>query len=323
MSKTPTIVKKIQKYKPHEIKWGFDTDISYSQISVYKECPMRWSLHYKDKIRPFTSSIFTIFGKAIHETLQHYLTVMYEESTIKADILDLKEEFEDILRKEYQKEYKNNNGAHFSTSLELNEFYEQGLLIIEFFKKNKNKYFSKRGWHLVGCEFPLVINPDQYHPSLWFLGYLDLVFYHEPTETFKIIDIKTATWGWGAKMKKDPMKQLQLVFYKKYFAQLFNVPLDKIEIEFFIVKRKLYENTDFYISRIQQHIPASGKVKLNLATKIVKEFIEEVFDKGGKIKERKFKATPSEKSCFYCPYNQTKHCKVGVKKKEYVTKKTN
>jgi hypothetical protein len=39
--------------------------------------------------------------------------------------------------------------------------------------------------------------------------------------------------------QKDELKQFQLILYKKYFAQQFNIPIDDIDIEFFIVKRKV------------------------------------------------------------------------------------
>jgi hypothetical protein len=44
-------------------------------------------------------------------------------------------------------------------------------------------------------------------------------------------------------------------------------PIDNIDIEYFIVKRKLHGNPDFPDPRVQIHVPASGKVKLNKATK--------------------------------------------------------
>ena len=57
------------------------------------------------------------------------------------------------------------------------------------------------------------------------------------TETFKIIDIKTSTNGWNDYAKKDENKQFQLLLYKQYFSEQYGIPLDKIEIEFFILKR--------------------------------------------------------------------------------------
>ena len=78
-----------------------------------------------------------------------------------------------------------------------------------------------------------------------------------------IIDIKTSTRGWHDKMKKNEDKQFQLILYKKYFSELYGIPLDKINIKFFIVKRKLYgKNCDWQQTRIQEFSPPSGKIKL-------------------------------------------------------------
>ncbi len=42
--------------------------------------------------------------------------------------------------------------------------------------------------------------------------------------------IKTSTRGWGDKEKKDETKQFQLVLYKKYYSQQFNIPEDNIDV---------------------------------------------------------------------------------------------
>jgi RecB family exonuclease len=46
--------------------------------------------------------------------------------------------------------------------------------------------------------------------------------YHEPTNTIKIIDIKTSKQGWSKKEKSDENKQFQLILYKKYFSETYN-----------------------------------------------------------------------------------------------------
>ena len=65
--------------------------------------------------------------------------------------------------------------------------------------------------------------------------------------------------------------------YKKFFSKQFGVPIEKVDIEFFIVKRKLYENCDFPQKRVQEFVPASGKVKLSRATRALDEFLRECF----------------------------------------------
>ena len=63
--------------------------ISYSQISMYSDCPLRWKLNYVDKLKISESNIHLIFGSAMHEVIQHYLNVMYAETAKKADEIDL------------------------------------------------------------------------------------------------------------------------------------------------------------------------------------------------------------------------------------------
>ena len=95
--------------------------------------------------------------------------------------------------------------------------------------------------------------------------------YHEATDTFKIIDIKTSTEGGTIMLKKMKNKQFQLLLYKQYFSEQYGIPLDKIEIEFFIVKRKVLDLDDeklmspYQAYRVQQFTPPSGKIKLGRA----------------------------------------------------------
>ena len=304
--KKPSILKEIREKQLPEINFAYQKAISYSQLSMFNECPKKWSLQYREGHKQFTSSIHTVFGTALHEVLQHYLTVMYEKSYAEADKINTSEMLEETLREEYVKQYKANNKQHFSSPEELREFYEDGVEIIREFSKRKKKYFSKRGWYLVGCEVPVKVTPHKYKPNLLLQGYLDVVMYHEPTQTFKIIDIKTSKSGWNKTLKSDENKQLQLVLYKKYFAELYNVPVEKIEVEFFIVKRKLYKSEDFVIRRIQIFTPPSGKVKMNRVTKSLNNFINEAFGKDGYL-DKDHQPTP-HKNCHWCPFNKTHLC---------------
>jgi hypothetical protein len=59
-----------------------------------------------------------------------------------------------------------------STLNEIGEFYSDGLEIINYIKKNRGKYFSKRGWWLVGCEVPIVLAPNPRLSRVKYMGYL-------------------------------------------------------------------------------------------------------------------------------------------------------
>jgi hypothetical protein len=302
----PQVVKDIQNKVKRDIDWASEKPISYSQLSMFNDCPKKWSLQYKEGFKQFTSTIHTVFGTALHEIIQHYLTVMYNESGTKADKINTSELFETALREEYTKQYKTNNKQHFSSPNELREFYDDGIEIIRDFAKNKGKHFSKRGWYLVGVEIPIVLSPNPNYPNVVYQGYLDIVMYHEPTHTIKIIDLKTSTSGWNDKQKKDENKQFQLILYKKYFADYFNFPEEKIDVEFFIVKRKLYESDDFVIRRIQKFKPPSGKIKIKKAVESMNNFIENAFDQQG-YKNIEHKLTIND-NCKWCPFFKTHLC---------------
>ena len=304
--KSPLIVREIQKNKPEPVNFAYEKNISYSQLSMYSQCPKKWALQYRDGHKVREQSIHMTFGTALHETLQMYLDVMYNESGVAADKLDLEGDFETRLREEYSKAYKTNNNSHFSDAVTLREFYSDGVEIINYLRKNRGKYFSKRGWWLVGCEVPIVIAPNPRLSRVKYMGFLDVVMYNENTNKFIIIDIKTSTRGWNDKAKKDKSKQHQLVLYKKFFAQQYNVPIDDIDIEFFIVKRKLYESQDFVIKRIQQFRPPSGKTSVNRATKSLNEFLDNCFTSEG-YNEKDMPETPNN-NCKWCPYFKTHLC---------------
>ena len=301
----PFLVKVIKNYKPQEINYAFQKTISYSQFSVYNECPLKWKLLYKDNLQIYQPTIHTVFGTAMHETIQAYITKMYEESGAAADRMDLDELFEDRFRETYSSEYKKNKNVHFSSSPEMREFYDDGLAIINFLKKKRNVYFSIKNWHLVGCEIPIVINPTDQYKNLLYKGYLDLVLYNEVTNKLKIIDFKTSTRGWNDDTKKDENKQFQLILYKHYLSKQFNVPEENIDVEFVILKRKIWEESEFPQSRIQEYAPPSGKVKMNKAKTALNKFLDECFELDGTFKPTDHQPTVN-KNCQYCPFNTRK-----------------
>jgi len=307
------LIKEIIKKSEREVNYGYEKAISYSQMSMYRSCPKKWALQYRDGHKISEQSIHMTFGTAIHEAIQHYLDIMYDSSAAAADRVNIEEYFEERFRETYLKDYKSNKNVHFSNPAEMKEFYDDGINILTYFKKKRGSYFNKKGWHLVKCELPLLVSPNPAYKNVLYRGYLDVVLYHEPTNTIKILDIKTSTRGWSDKEKKNEDKQFQLILYKKLFAEQYNFPIENIEVEFFIVKRKLYESSDYVIPRIQTFKPASGKIKISRAEKAMNEFIENVFTKDANFKEITLTPNPSKWNCGFCPYKNKKElCNVGI-----------
>ena len=282
--------------------------ISYSQISLFNECPQHWKLRYVDKIAVFESNIHMIFGTSMHETLQTYLDVMYNDSIKNADKLNLEKMLRDKLIEQF-KLAEQQDGKPPCTKDDLNEFYQDGVDIIDFFKKKRSDYFSKRGYKLIGCEVPIGVDLQK---NLKMVGYIDIVILDEVHNIIKIYDIKTSTRGWNKWMKKDENKTQQLLLYKQFYSKQYNHPIDKIEVEYFIVKRKLFENAMFPQKRVQKFSPASGTVSMNKVAKKLNNFMDVAFNDVGEYTPDRLKPTPSKKACRFCEFNKTEYCDKGV-----------
>jgi hypothetical protein len=298
----PRILTEIKNKQLPEVNYAYHKVISYSQFSMFQGCPHKWALQYRDGHYNDSPSIHFTFGTAMHETIQEWLTIMYEESAAKADSVNLEELFQSKFINLYQEEYKKNSDTHYSSPTELREFFEDGVAILDFLKKKRSLYFKKKEWHLVGVEIPILLSLGN---NIMYKGYIDLVLYDEKNDKFHVYDIKTSTKGWGDKDKKDETKQMQLVFYKKFFNELYGVPLENIEVEFFILRRKIWENTDYNITRIQLYKPAAGRNKLSKAQKILDNFIKECFDSKGKPLVKEHTKVVSN-MCKWCPFNDKK-----------------
>ena len=282
--------------------------ISYSQLSMFSECPKRWKLNYVDDLRIFESNIYLVFGTAMHEVLQTYLEILYNDTAKNADLLDLNEMLRDKLIEQFKIAKEQDDKAP-CTKEELQEFFEDGVAIIDFVKKRRNDYFGKRGFKLIGCEVPIDVKLKK---NIKMVGYLDVVILDEIHNTIKIIDIKTSTRGWNKWQKRDENKTQQLLLYKQFYAEQYNHPIDKIDIEYFIVKRKLWEEALFPQKRVQKFVPASGKPSMNKVVKRLDLFLETAFDDEGKHNTDKIFALPSKKACKYCEFRKTEYCSEGI-----------
>ena len=279
-------------------------NVSYSQYNLWSQCPFRWKLLYIDGLREFTDSIHTMFGTSMHEVLQFYLHIMYTQSIKEADSIDV----EDLLRKRMQHHYerimKQNGGEVFCTENDMVEFFQDGCDILDWFKRRRAQYFSKKGYELVGIETELNYKMKG---NVVFKGYIDLVVHDTVRDKYLVYDIKTSTKGWNKYQKKDKNKTDQLLLYKQFYSLQMKVPIDKIEVEFFIVKRKLWENVDFPQRRVQKVIPASGKPSINRVLSNLNTFLEECFDENGEyLKDTIYRKEPSQKNCRYCEFKNKK-----------------
>ena len=225
-------------------------------------------------------------------------------------MLNLEKMLQDEMILRFHQDSAEEGGKPPCTKEELKEFFQDGCDIIDFFKKKRGQYFSKRGYKLIGCEVPIEVMLKK---DIKMVGYLDIVILDEFHNTLKIYDIKTSTQGWNKWMKADKNKTQQLLLYKQFYSKQYNHPIDKIEVEYFIVKRKLWEKAMFPQKRVQKFSPASGTVSMNKVAKRLDTFLDLAFDDKGERISENIIATPSKKSCRWCEFNKTEHCSQGVR----------
>jgi hypothetical protein len=298
--KLSEIESKIKNYQFPEINHAFQRSVSYSQYSMWATCPHRWALKYIENKEPYQASIHTVFGTAFHETLQSYITTMYEVSGATADKMDLESLFQERFREVYAKEYKA-SGAHFTDATEMSEFYD-GIAILKWLKSRRNKIFTIRKMKLLGIELPLLLKLAN---NIYYKAFIDFALYDEDLNKVYIYDIKTSTRGWSDNEKRDDQKTAQVLLYKEYFARQFGWDVEQIEVEFFIVKRKIYEQAEYPIPRLQSFRPASGKNKRKQAIDNFEAFVKDCFDEVGKPQLKSYLKNVGESSCKWCPYKDS------------------
>lgn len=277
--------------------------ISWSQYKLYAECPHKWYLQYKMKASQQTDSIHTIFGTAIHETIQLYVKELYEKNKTVANAIDL----DDVLRKSMKKTYddivelwktKHVEGSP-CTKQDMLIFYKHGIEILREFKKEAKKYFDPKKTGLVGIELPVY---HEYPNNVVYVGLMDIVIKDKKTNKYIIIDIKTSTKSWDDRKKKDKALVNQLVAYKIFYAEMLGIDADDIDVYYLITKRTIAESSDFKISRLQKFSPSNGSRTQKEVRSQLQSFVDSAFDETGGYKDYEQPKQPDTWVCRFCPF---------------------
>ncbi len=273
--------------------------VSHSQYSMWLTCPRKYYLNYIAGKKIVDLSFNMFFGTAMHHAIQLYIKTLYTVNRTEASKIDLYKEFSDKFKSEVEKEsekfkYKQE---------EYDQFLTDGLTIIEAFLKSdiQKKYFPDDKYEFIGVEIPLDISILN---NINFIAYIDLVLKDKKTNKIKIFDFKTSNTGWNVYIKEDMGKFSQLLLYKTFYSNKYNISMSDIDVEFFIVKRNLYENVSFPQSRIQTFQPEDHNSAIGEVVDSFTKFVTESFDSSGKHfkEEDKFQkiAGKAYKNCKKC-----------------------
>jgi hypothetical protein len=276
--------------------------VSFSQYSMWYKCPQSWYLNYAKGMRKTDLNLNIFFGTAMHVALQTYLETLYTKGVVESDCLDLYNIFKNKFREEVDNAKEKDKFEY--TEDEFASYVADGNNILDSFLSTSSriKYFPSQKFEFIGVEIPLDMDIMN---NISFIAYVDLILKDKNTGKYKIYDFKTSTSGWNSYTKEDESKYSQILLYKAFYSRKFNVPLSQIDVEFFIVKRKLFEGVSYPQSRIQTFTPTHTSNAINETIKGFTQFVKECFTTNGEYNlTAKYPKIPgkNKKNCKYCPH---------------------
>lgn len=243
---------------------------SYSKMSLYEECPLKYKFKYIDKIKEEPKFYFA-FGSAIHAALEFLYAV-------KAPPFPTVEELCEEFRREW--ELKSYLEKGYRTQRKSGEDYEKGVLMLKaYYEHNRAR---------LAPPFLVEYATDVEVDGLKVRIIADKIEY-KGGGLVEIIDYKT-----GKDVKRQPS---QLYMYQKIteidprlkekIAETYGQRVDSVRIS-----RMLY-----------YHVPTNKEYFFERADdKEIGGFWERVLGVADAIKGLKFDPTPSERGCAWCDY---------------------
>ena len=257
--------------------------ISFSELRNWLHCPHYHKVNHIDGLKSFTGNLFTAFGKALHDVAERLVLkeIKQDDSAacFKNKFFDFVEELDD---------HENLDGDLFE------QMIPQGEKLAELIFPALVSEFSN--FELVGVEellYEPIEKPEEYEiGDRKFKGFVDLIIKLESGKHI-ILDWKTCGWGWDQRKKNDPNYTYQLVYYKNFYAQKYNIDPKDIETYFALLKRTAKKD-NVEIFRV-----TSGPRKTKNALKRLHHALYNI-EKKNYIKNRL--------NCEGCELFKTKHC---------------
>lgn len=294
-------------------RYLLDQHLSYSQFTLYRTCPAAWRIKYPDGHKQQDQSIFLVFGTAIHNTIQEFLTLYYANPD-KVKYFDLSGLLKEKLFQVFKDDtiiLEDGTKLYPTDKQTLMTFYLQGCEILRHVKRDMKTLFPTKHHILIGCEIPIKIQLSEF---VHFEGHIDTIIKDTKSGEYFIYDYKTSSRGWFDE-KKDPLKLRQVQLYKKYYAEQLKIDEDLVFVSFIILKRFINEKSEWPAAknRINKFEPPQSKITTRKAVAELQAFHDDVFDANGNYKADHLIATPSKKACQYCQFKARKDlCAVGI-----------
>lgn len=281
--------------------------VSFSQMGTWNRCRWSWALQYRLK-KPKQSGPDLIAGTALHLAIQTWFIQLFEDEE-KAKELDVSEIIKNSLITENEKSgYLTEEGktVYPFTVETIKEYYSDLTAIMGFVMTHYPSILNPKEYELVDIERELRVSLQD---NVQFLGFIDLVFRHKASGKIVIYDIKMSKKGWQIRYI-DKSKTDQLVLYKTFYSNLFNVPFDDIDVKFLVLKRKVKTRGTLKESRASI-IPITVKPEhVERVRNDMNSFIQEAITTEKEPTPENFPANPTNFNCTYCSVRE--HCNLKI-----------
>jgi hypothetical protein len=265
--------------------------ISYSAWKDWVFCPFKYKITRVDKVRLFQGNEFSVFGTAVHDTVEQSLLLEKKRSQLGL----LKDDSEEIDKKKYfQNRFLEEitklkeNGITVSADL-IEEMKKQGDELVELILPEVKNVFGE--YEVVSAEEEIRQNIEG-NPNFDFYGFIDSVL-KTPDGKYHIIDWKTCSWGWDIEKKTEKETTYQLTYYKHFFCQKHKLDPKNVETYFGLLKRTAKKD------KVEIFRVTSGPKKVDNALKILDTCVKNV---------EKQKFIKNKLSCTKCEFHKTIYC---------------
>lgn len=228
------------------------TIYSYSRLSVYEQCPLKFKYKYIEKLIPeFEKTFESHLGDIIHQTLE-WLYIQIKEKKKAPEIDELAEYYSRKWEENFSPEIKNVKDE------KPEDYFNKGIkFLVDYYIKNKP--FKD---NTIEVEKKVIVNLGE-NGQHKLQGFIDRLAYNSETDEFEIHDYKTANvMPQKRKIKSDKQLALYSIAVKELFGQ---------EKEVALVWHYLAHNIKVYEKKTKEQIEVLKKEIIELIKKIESE----------------------------------------------------
>lgn len=250
--------------------------ISFSSLSDLHRCPYSFKLSRIDGIYISTSSVDTIFGTVIHNSVQKQLQTKQEQTD------------------RFERTWKKFCGLYrkYLDIEQTNKYFDAGVIILQNINLFVENEFGK-DFEVLSVEEELLSSID--NTDIKFKAFVDLVILDHKNERLVILDLKSCSSAFMWKKYAGKEKERQLVFYKHFYSLKHKLEPKDIQTIFLLLEKDPKSKKPIGLHKI-----TSAEKKTSNHLRVLNESIQNLKELELFVKNRT--------GCKFCPYKKSGDC---------------